>query len=86
MKEPEKIIRYTDSDVFKFKNKRISVVTRKNGDYVIEMKVLSEDHEPRAHHDVSKGKMVTTAIALTPESALAIMLGLKQRLKEDGII
>lgn len=86
MKEPEKIIRYKNSEVFKFKNKRVSVITRKNGDYVIEMKTLSEDHEPRAYHKVSRGKMVTTAIALTPDSALSIMLGLKQRLKEDGVI
>jgi hypothetical protein len=76
---------YKNCEVFKYKNTRVRVATLED-DYVIELKLLTNDLEPRALHKVVKDKIVVTGIRITTQAAISLMIGLQEQLKKDGFL
>ena len=77
---------YANAVVFKYDNTRVRVVSHEKEVYIIEFKKLTDDPSPRSLHCVEKGKIVITGMKLTTEDALSLMVGLQERLRQDGII
>ena len=75
---------YPNSELIKTKNKRCHIFKQEDS-YYVEFAVLSEDHKPRALHQVDRG-IVTTGLQISTEGALALMIALREQLKKDGVI
>ena len=75
---------YPNATSLRLKNKRVSVITTPQKDYQLVFKMLSEDTEPRAVH-IAKKNTVTTVLNLSQEAAVALVEGLMEELKKDGI-
>ena len=86
----KKIKRFYDakSELFKFENARVGVLSIENDnaiEYGVKLKVLSDNLEPRAHHFVEKDKIVTTTVRLSQEAAISLMYALCNQLRKDGV-
>jgi type IV secretory pathway VirB9-like protein len=86
MKTHIKQISYQNGEVIKLKNKRLKLIKDENIGYFVSFKTLSNDPSPRATHLVFKNKIVVTTLRITTESAMSLMLALKNQLVKDGII
>lgn len=87
----KKIKRFYDdkSELFKFENARVGVLSIENDnaiEYGVKLKVLSDNLEPRAHHFVEKDKVVATTVKLSQEAAISLMYALKNQLEKDGVL
>lgn len=86
----KKIKRFHDakSELFKFENARVGVLSIENDnaiEYGVKLKVLTDNLEPRARHFVEKDKIVTTTVRLSQEAAISLMYALCNQLRKDGV-
>ncbi len=81
-----KQVSYKDAEFLRYENSRVSIFSVKDGEYIISMKTLTDDIQPRAIHRVVKGKAVITTIKVSQEGAFCLVKGLKDILKKDGKI
>ena len=87
-----KHLSYTNAEVMKMGDRHLTVWKNeiKPGEdqesYTIEFKIVTNDFEPRASHYVKRGKIVCTGLRVSPQSAIALYLALKNILQKDGIL
>ena len=68
-----KITVYKNMTVAKLKNRRVMArAIVKNNDVRISFVTLTDDLNPRAHHEVAKDKIVATTLFLSKEAALGL--------------
>lgn len=79
------LIKYKDATQVKLKNRRVAVFP-KGEDLIVKLTTISSDLEPRAAHIVHRDKLVTTAIRITDEAALALFVCLHEELLKKGLI
>lgn len=79
-----KITRYKNCTKAKIKNRRLAVGKRKDGGLIIAFKVLDGSLDKRSIHNVIAGKIVETAIVLSPEAAEDLLYCLYEELTRDG--
>lgn len=64
--------RYKNMTVAKLKNRRVLARLDNNNDMRLAFVLLSDNLNPRAVHETYKGKIVTTTLIITKESAIAL--------------
>jgi hypothetical protein len=79
-----KIIQMLNATRARLKNRRVIVITQKDG-IVVRFKTLSSDSEPKAGHTHERG-ITTTDIKLTNEAAVALYLSLENELQKAGLL
>ena len=75
---------YPNATSLRLKNKRVTVISTKQKDYQLVFKILTDNFEPRSMHIVKKN-VVTTVLNLSQEAAVALVEGLMDELKKEGI-
>ena len=86
MKDEMRITVYSNSTEAKIKNSRIMLGKLNNDRCMVQIKTLSDDHRPRAVHEVIKGKIVSTTIALSSDAMIALYRALHYQLAKEYYI
>ena len=84
--KPIRKISYKSGTDFKYENTKVSVFPMTTNDFVIQLKLRSDDHSVRAYHRVDRNKIVVTGIRISPEAAISIMVGLQEELVKAGYL
>ena len=74
---------HSDATEAKIKNSRIIVAQINNNRCMVQIKTFSDDHRPRAVHEVIKGKIVSTTIALSSDAMIALYRALHYQLAKE---
>lgn len=80
-----KRISYPNGEILKIENRRVIIQETPEGEFLIQFRILSDEHSPRAVHVVERGKIVITQIKMSSESAFVLLQGLQFQINKQKI-
>ena len=82
-----KITNFKNATVCKIKNRRITTLSKKDGNYSIQFKslVADGDYSARAGHVIER-KSVTTIVNLSDVAMMALFMSISHELNKKGLI